>query len=330
MALARYLPTHDPKLAEIDNNLRFTPRLPSAQRLVCIDPASVWTGDAAGTDERLGHLIERLRDLGSTAVVIDAAQQDAQGKLVASWFSTRELPMRADLLSRLAWQLQTRGGVAVFVRLPVQAARETLGDAGKVRALFRDLGVQVPASGLLMADAPGLVALAATRGPGDVGNSVQPDESSAMPWQVQRLRQAVDTARLAPADALALQAYREVERARPRLKLALLAAADAPMRASAVADLTLFPVNPDRASAVRAVESFATDRAPGANAARRIGLWLTGTSPPADTDLTFATRRLQVAGGTVIGWCPDDLLADAPNASRVAPAVSASTFPVKF
>ena len=306
MALARYLPTLDPTLAEVQNNLRYASPPPSAQRLVCIDPASVWAGDAAGTDARLGQLIERLRTLGSTAVVIDAAVHDAQGKLVAAWFPTRELPLRADLLSRLAWQLQTRGGVEVFVRLPATAARATLVDSARVNALFRELGIQVPASGLWIDDAPGLVALAAT------GN--------AMPWQLQRLRQAFDAGRLAPADALALQAYREVELARPRLKLALQAAPGTPMQASALADLTLFPDGGEPAPGT----------APGFAASRRVGLWLSGANPPSAGDLTATMRRLQIAGGTVLGWCPDDAAADTPNAAQVAPAVSAATFPVKF
>jgi hypothetical protein len=32
----------------------------------------------------------------------------------------------------------------------------------------------------------------------------------------------------------------------------------------------------------------------------------------------------------VLGWCPDDAVADAPNAAQVAPDVSSSTFPVRF
>jgi peptidoglycan/xylan/chitin deacetylase (PgdA/CDA1 family) len=323
MALARYLPTLDPTLAEAERNLRFASRPPSAQRLVCVDPAMVWAGDAAGADERLGQLIERLRTLGSTAVVIDAVVRDAQGRLVAAWFPTRELPLRADLLSRMAWQLQTRGGVEVFVRLPATAARETLGDAARVQALFRELGVQVPASGLWVDDAPGL--LAPTDAPDE---RTQPD---ATPWQLQRRRKVLDAGRLGVAEALALQAYREVEHARPRLRLALLGTPGAAVQPSAVADLTLVPADSERASALRKIDAFtAATHASGMAPSRRVGLWLTGATPPADADLTTAMRRLQVAGGTVLGWCPDNASADAPGAAQVAPDVSASTFPVRF
>jgi len=319
MALGRYLPTNDPTLSEVLVRLRFTPRLPSAQRLVCIDPATVWTGDDAGTEARLSLLIERMRALGATTVVIDAALRDSQGRLEASWFPTQQLPLRADLLSRLAWQLQTRAGVEVFVRLSASSASRSLGSADRVRTLFRDLGVQVPASGLWLDDAPGLVEIPA-----------KPGEGGAMPWQVQRLRQALDPSLFQATDALSLQAYREVARSRPQLKLALLAASTAPMTPSAAADLTLFPAAVDRASGLRAVDSFATTRASGLNPARRVGLWLEGHTPPKASDLTAVISRLQVGGGTVLGWCPDDQLTDTPAAALAAPAISAATFPIQF
>jgi hypothetical protein len=102
------------------------------------------------------------------------------------------------------------------------------------------------------------------------------------------------------------------------------------MTPSAVADLTLFPADVDRGSGLRAVDSFAATRASGLNPARRVGLWLEGPSPPTAADLTGVMSRLQVHGGTVLGWCPDDLLTDAPAAALATPAVSAATFPIRF
>ena len=151
-----------------------------------------------------------------------------------------------------------------------------------------------------------------------------------MPWQVQRLRHALDAGRLPPADALALQAFREVELARPGLQLALLAPAGALSRASAVADLTLFATAPDAASARGAVQRLGAERGPGINTPRRTGLWLVGDAPPAAAELSAAMRGMQVGGGTVLGWCPDDAVAKLPAAALVAPDVSASTFPLKF
>ena len=93
------------------SNLLFEDPLPAARRLVALDPAALWTGDDAGTNERLGHAIERLRTLGATGIVLDAAIIGADGRLAATWFPTNQLPVRADILSRLAWQCQSRAGV---------------------------------------------------------------------------------------------------------------------------------------------------------------------------------------------------------------------------
>jgi hypothetical protein len=78
LAQGRILPTNDPNLSTIVSNLRFEDSLPAARRLVGIDPAALWTGDSAGTDARLGTAIERLRTLGATAIVIEAAVIGAQ------------------------------------------------------------------------------------------------------------------------------------------------------------------------------------------------------------------------------------------------------------
>ena len=235
MALARYLPTNDPKLAELVSNLLFEDPLPAARRLVALDPATLWTGDDAGTNERLGHAIERLRTLGATGVVLDAAITGADGTLAATWFPTNQLPMRADILSRIAWQCQSRAGVAAYMRLPTSAALRTLGDPARVRALFRDLGAYVPVSGVVIEDAPGLARLGDGR------------DSSGTPWEVRAARDAM--ARLSPGgpEALALSAFRTVEFARPGLRLVVVADAEPPPWPGAIVDLTLIPVAPHAA-----------------------------------------------------------------------------------
>jgi hypothetical protein len=242
----------------------------------------------------------------------------SDGRLTGAWFPTTQLPMQADLLSRLAWQLQTRAGVQAFVRLPVDAARATLGSEERVRALFRELGVMVPASGLWLDNAPGLLA-----------RSAAPGEGGAMPWQTYRQRRDFDAAGLPAGDALALAAFHEVERARPRLRLSLKAAPGAPPTPSALADLTWFATPADAASAAARVQAITTQRPAGINPARRTGLWLADAQPPADSALGATVRALQVGGGTVAGWCPDVLATDTPAAARVAPDVSASRFPLR-
>jgi peptidoglycan/xylan/chitin deacetylase (PgdA/CDA1 family) len=318
MALSRYLPTHDPKLGEVDLNLRYVEELPAAQRFVCVDPARLWTGDLAGTDDKLGQLIERMRKLGATAVLIDAARTGSDGRLDAAWFPNALLPMQADLLSRLAWQMQTRAGVQAFVRLPVAAARATLGSDERVLALFSELGAMVPATGLWLDDAPALAALAAA-----------PGEGGAMPWQTYRQRRAFDGSRLPSADALALQAFHAFEHARPRLRLALQAPPGAPPVPSALADITWLAAPAGATTPAARARAVTEGRPAGINPARRTGLWWAGdAAPPADA-LGRTTRDVQVGGGTVVGWCPDVMASDEPAAARVAPDVSASRFPLR-
>lgn len=314
MALARYLPTRDPALGTMVASLRFDDVLPAARRFACVDPVRLWSADATEADAQLGLAIERLRTLGANAVVIDAAVVAPDGRLGAAWFPTRELPLAADLLARVAWQMQTRAGVTAYARLPVAAAARTLGDPARVRQLFADLGAQVPVAGLFFDDVPGLVRASAAGG--------------GAPWEVRARRNAIDPARLPLLDRLALDAFGAVERMRPALRLALVAGVDAPPAPSAVADVTLFPASLDGAAQAGAALAGAGALAPGAR--RRVGLWFAGDAPPDAPALAAATRAFQRLGGAAVGWCPDDPRADRPDAAAAAPSVSSATFPVKF
>ena len=62
----------------------------------------------------------------------------------------------------------------------------------------------------------------------------------------------------------------------------------------------------------------------------RAGLWIEGGTPPREADLSAITRGFQRLGGAVVGWADDDPIADRPKAAAIAPAVSASIFPVRF
>jgi peptidoglycan/xylan/chitin deacetylase (PgdA/CDA1 family) len=316
MALARYLPSNDPKLATMVSNIQFEDILPSARRLVAMNPAALWAGDDAGTNERLGHAIERLRTLGATAVVMDAAVISADGRIEATWFPNRELPMRADILSRLSWQIQSRAGVIVDLRLPSTAALATLGSAAKVRALFDDLGAQVSAGGLFIDDAPEL--------------ALVPGGHSGTPWETRAARGATRREELPASAALALSAFKAVEFYRPWLRLVVVGPAAPSSGPGGLADFTLVPVAPNVRAVDRLSERLRRLGWLSPNLARRDGLWFVGAQPPRERDLNSATRLFQRRGGTVIGWAMDDPMGDRPKAKAVEATVSASSFPVKF
>jgi peptidoglycan/xylan/chitin deacetylase (PgdA/CDA1 family) len=311
--IGRYLPTRDPTLGVVVANIEFEDRLPSAQRFACLDPAALWSPDPAEADERLGRAIERVRKLGANAVVIDAFARGADGRVVAAWFPNSALPVRADYLSRLAWQFQTRAGADAFVRIPAGELHAALGDAAP--AALADLGAHVPYAGVLLEDRlPALAALPASGG----GES----------WEVQRARAAVDAARLPEAERRALETFRVLERARPRARLAIFAP-DGTLRAAGIADITFAATTTARGDAERVAASYTPARPMPRPDSRRMGLWFADAAPPDAAALSAATRAFQVRGGTVVGWCPDDPRADQPEAAAAAPGVSSATFPLR-
>jgi peptidoglycan/xylan/chitin deacetylase (PgdA/CDA1 family) len=316
MAIARYLPTNDPSVATLVDNIQFNDPMPNARRLVAMNPATFWTGSDAGMDQRLGPAIERLRILGAHAVVLDAVVIGADGRIEATWFPNRQLPMRADILSRLSWQVQSRAGMITLMRLPSSAALATLGSAAKVRELFDDLGAQVTTGGLFIDDAPELALVTGA--------------NSGAPWEVRATRDATRRENLSAPAALALSTFKVVEFYRPWLRLGLVGPNSPTTGPSGLADVTLVSVAPNT-GAVRALSDRL--RALGwltPDFARRGGLWFVGPEPPRERDLIRATRLFQRRGGTAIGWAVDDPMRDRPNAKIVQPTVSNAVFPLQF
>ncbi len=314
MSIPRQYPGADAALSTLTSMIRLQDKLPTVRRLLCLDPGELWTGSPESTDERLGRAIERLRIVGSTAVVVDAVGRNTAGQVSHAWFPTDALPVKADILSRIVWQLQTRAGVEVHVRVPGGLTTKATENSASALALFRDLGASVPLSGLFIDDAPALARLA----PAETTFSGQPWETRAA-----RDRIAVDT--LQPPERMAIQAFREVQRFRPWANLALVT--NEPNQISGIADLTLqnIQIPADGKSPI-----LSSDQKLQETVSRRSGIWLTGQTPPAPDMLRATSRRYQRLGGTALGWCPDSSVADLPIAREVEPDVSAATFPVRF
>jgi poly-beta-1,6-N-acetyl-D-glucosamine N-deacetylase len=89
-------------------------------RAVQVDLDYVYDPDPAQQERNLDILLERIKTLGATQVWLQAFA-DPGGNDSASevYFPNRLLPMRADLFSRVAWQLHTRCGVGVYAWMPV-------------------------------------------------------------------------------------------------------------------------------------------------------------------------------------------------------------------
>ena len=300
------------------SNIQFEDPLPRARRLVAMNPAAFWTGDDAGMNERLGHAIERLRTLGATAVVLDAVVIGADGRIEATWFPNRQLPMRADILSRLSWQM------------PV--ARRSRSSTCGCRAARRSRRSAVPRKCARFSTIS-----ARTCPPADCSSMTRPG-SRSFPADIPArrgkcARRAMPRGRenLPASAALALVGVQ----GRGVLPAGLAPrASSVPMRlrpARAVSPIS----RSSRSRRTRAPWIGSASASAASAGSRRIpraavGLWFVGAQPPRERDLISATRLFQRRGGTVIGWAMDDPVRDRPKAKAVEPTVSASTFPVKF
>jgi len=291
------------------------PELPGAVRLMRLNPGLLQPNNPVAFDKALGAAIERTRVLGATTVVVDAAVTGAEGRLEV-WFPNRELPVKADVLSRIVWQMHSKAHIEIAVSLPLTAARATLKDDSAVVRLFEDLGADAPADALLIDQAPALAAI-----------RVDPS-SSMMRWEVRRRRSTLDPQRLPATDALALQAFSAFERMRPKDRLFLLSTS-VDNTPSAVADLTLVEAPLAAKPFARLIDRMTAGGWFAPDLRYRWGVWIRAEKPPSAESLSANVRLFQRRGGIAFGWEPDDPVTDQPKAAKAAPSVSAAGFPFR-
>jgi poly-beta-1,6-N-acetyl-D-glucosamine N-deacetylase len=119
--IGRYLVDANPtemRLAEVDKHEPVIDK----QRVMHVDLDYVYDEKPEQLARNLDLLLERVKSLAPTTVYLQAFS-DANGDGVAEavYFPTRHVTMRADLFSRVAWQLRTRAGVKVYAWMPVLA-----------------------------------------------------------------------------------------------------------------------------------------------------------------------------------------------------------------
>ncbi|MGV2289558.1 poly-beta-1,6-N-acetyl-D-glucosamine N-deacetylase PgaB [Trinickia sp. YCB016] len=90
------------------------------ERVVDVALDDVYDPDPAKSEEKLGRLLDRIKDLEPKSVYLQAySDPSGTGFAQALYFPNRHMPMRADLFNRTAWQLITRAGVQVYARMPL-------------------------------------------------------------------------------------------------------------------------------------------------------------------------------------------------------------------
>ncbi|MGD0629753.1 MAG: poly-beta-1,6-N-acetyl-D-glucosamine N-deacetylase PgaB [Terracidiphilus sp.] len=179
-AIPRILMLSNPSVGDLAWELQ-RPDARDVIRAVQVDLDYIYDPDQVQQERNLGMMLDRIKALGATEVWLQAfADPEGEDSAQAVYFPNRLLPMRADLFSRVAWQLRTRCGVQVFAWMPVLGWR--LPDAaqqarleihpkpgskaekpvrlnpflpetrGLVGGLYEDLARSAPISGILFHD----------------------------------------------------------------------------------------------------------------------------------------------------------------------------------
>jgi poly-beta-1,6-N-acetyl-D-glucosamine N-deacetylase PgaB len=131
-------------------------------RAIKVNLDRIYDPDPLKQEQKLGRLIDQTVRLGINMVLLQPfVTPRADGNIREVYFPNSVLPMRADLLDRVAWQMRTRVDVDVFME--IDAARLARLDGGVLKplapsreqdrqaliSLFADLSRHSTAQGLI-------------------------------------------------------------------------------------------------------------------------------------------------------------------------------------
>jgi len=321
-------------------------------RAVQVDLDYVYDPDPAQQDRNLSKLLDRIKRLHPSQVWLQAyADPDGDGVADAVYFPNRHLPMRADLFSRVSWQLRTRAGVRVYAWMPVLAFRFPDGKdlpslAGepkpggdhyrlapydpKVRALigdvYEDLAMHADEAGVLFSD-----------------DAYIRDTDNLGPWAAnspsQNTQALID---------FTLELSQRMQKWRPQLRTARNMYARPILQPNAEGwtaqslpafikayDMTAVMAMPQldqRSDRIGWYRHLAAQVAMLPNGFERTLFefaaqdWRTH-KPIEDRDLALRMRTMQAEGARHIGYYPDDFLHDHPDLEAIRPYISASDYP---
>jgi len=321
-------------------------------RAVQVDLDYVYDPDPAQQDRNLSKLLDRIKRMHPSQVWLQAyADPDGDGVADAVYFPNRHLPMRADLFSRVSWQLRTRAGVRVYAWMPVLAFRFPKGKdlpslAGeptpggdhfrlapydpRVRQMigdvYEDLAMHADEAGILFSD-DAYLRDTDRLGPWAKNTPAQNtqaliDFTTELTERVRRWRPQVLTARnLYARPVLQPKAEAWTAQSLP----AFIAAYDM----TAIMAMPQLDQQPDRASWYRQLTSRVA-AVPGAMERTLFEFatmdWRKHTPIP-DAELTTHMRDVQAQGARHIGYYPDDFLHNRPDLETIRPFISASDYP---
>jgi peptidoglycan/xylan/chitin deacetylase (PgdA/CDA1 family) len=306
--IQRLYPTQNPTLNTITTALRVDYPDPEQRRLVCVSLDRVAGNTDAESVAALGKTIEDIRRLGPRTVLLDAFPAGKPGEPIRSaWFESSLLPTKADFLGFAAWQIRSRAGVDVVLRIDLAAAAASVGTE-HVGELVRELIRAAPVDGIAI-DPPG---------PFLAGSS---EHVPFHAWRVRAERDRVTSADGdSPNDHLAIQVWKVAEQERPGLRLDIVGSLPLPGKWPAVAADVVLLKQADE-GLVAAVRGMASRGRLDPDVSSRLALPL-----PADKPHTAVEemRQAQALGASAFALCPAPAL---PTDAAVSAAFSISRFP---
>ncbi len=349
--LSRLLVTGNPDVVELVAELRDDADAVEPMRAVQVDLDYLYDPDPAQVERNLDALVERMHRIKPSHVFLQAfADPDGDGAADALYFPNRHLPVRADLFSRVAWQLSTRARVRVHAWMPVLAFRPAVALA---RALpdpepgevFR-LDPTDPEARALITDLYEDLAIAAP-----VAGLHFHDDALLRERELPSLFPGNPAARTAYLIEFTHELHRAAERWRPRLATSRNLFARPVLEPASEAwfaqglpaflqayDYTVVMAMPwmehsDAPAAWLDRLADAVAAVPGAFGRTVFQLqtvdWRGGDGAGRipDSDLPATSRRLQAAGVRHLAYYPDDFVADHPALDDAREAISARRFP---
>lgn len=306
--IQRLYPTRNPTLKALAGSLNFEDPDPDQRRMACLNLDGIAGNSAAEFEAALGQTIEAVRRLGPRTVLLDPFPAVGSGEPIRSaWFKSSLLPTKADLLGFAAWQIRTRAGVDVFLRLDLHAVAAGVGTE-RVGDLVREAVRTAPVDGIVF-DPPG---------PFLAGSDVRVPYYA---WTVRAERDRIALeSRNDPENRLTLQAWDAVEQERPDLQLGIVTSLPLPGKWPAPgADVVLLkPAGEDLVAMVRGMAS--RGRLDPAVSSRLV-LPLPAVQPDI---LAEEMRRAQALGASAFAICPAQAL---PANPKVSAAFSIARFP---
>lgn len=118
-AIPRLLINNNPSLIEFAQMVASVQEQ-SAMRSISVSLDSVYDTDKNRQEKNIDILIQQIKDMAVSTVFLQASvTPPANGLTREVYFPNRWLPVREDLFNRIAWQLRTRAGVAVYASMPL-------------------------------------------------------------------------------------------------------------------------------------------------------------------------------------------------------------------